>query len=242
MKTVQVRKNVFLFFGALSFLTVLLSGCLKQTTTSSTPPKTFISLLHLAPRAPAVEVYFDNTKASQPINPGTVSASYSAIDPGIFAINFKKSGGDSLVANLGADIYDTLQHYTLLLYNYDSTHVRAVRIEDDFSVLANQQKAHYRFFHMSADFGPVDLYFDNTLIESGRQYADNTVSNYYNQFFPATPSTYNIVVKKAGSDSVIAQQYSVYMGAGSAYTLYLKGIPGKTGATGLGVEFLQAVD
>jgi hypothetical protein len=147
-----------------------------------------------------------------------------------------------MVASLPTDFYDTLKHYTLLLYNYDTAHVRALRIEDDFSVLVNQQKAHYRFFHMSSDIGPVDLYFDNTLIESGRQYADNTVSNYYNQFLEATPSTYNIVIKKAGSDSVIAQQYSMYMGAGSAYTLYLKGIPGKTGVNGLSVDFLQAVD
>ena len=115
MKTVQVRKNAFLFLGALSFLTVLLSGCLKEASNSTNPPKTFISLLHLAPRAPSVEVYFDNTKASSAIAPGTVSPTYSAIDPSIFAITFKKAGSDSLVTSLSTASYDSLRHYTLVL-------------------------------------------------------------------------------------------------------------------------------
>jgi hypothetical protein len=241
MKTVQVRKNVFLFLGALSFLTVLLSGCLKESRNTTNPPKTYLSLLHLAPRSPAVEVYFNNEQASSAIIPGTVASAYSAVEPGIFSINFKKPGSDSVVASLGASLYDSLKHYTLLLYNIDSTHVRAVRIQDDFSVLANQEKAHYRFFQMSPDFGAVDLYFDNTLIESGREYADNTASDYYNTFLPAAPNTYTATVKKTGTDSVIAQG-SVFLSAGRAYTLYLKGIRGATGTTGLGISYLEAAD
>lgn len=241
MKTVQVRKNAFLFLGALSFLTVLLSGCLKEAQNTPPAPKTYISLMHLAPRAPAIQVFFDNEQASSAINPGTVSAAYSAIDPDIFAINFKKAGSDSLVASIGADLYDSSRYYTLLLYNYDSTHARAIRIEDDYSVLTND-KASYRFFHMSPDIGSVDLYFDNTLIESNRQYADNTVSNYYNQFFSTPTSTVNVYVKKAGSDSVIAQGSSVYLNQRNAYTIYLKGIIGGTGTNAIDVDVLQAVD
>jgi hypothetical protein len=242
MKTVQVRKNAFLFLGAMSFLTVLLSGCLKEASNTTNPVKTFVSLLHLAPRAPSVEVYFDNTKASSAITPGTVSPTYSALDPDIFAITFKKAGSDSLVASLPTDSYDSLKHYTLLLYNYDSAHVSAIRIEDDFSPLTDVSKTHYRFFHMAPDIGAVDLYFDNTKIELGRQYADNANTTYYNQFFQASPNTHNVIVKKAGTDSVIATAYSVVMGGGYAYTLFLKGISGRTGTTALGVDYLQAAD
>jgi hypothetical protein len=243
MKTVQVRKNVFLFFGALSFLTLLLSGCLKETKNAQTPPKSYVSLLHLAPRAPAVTVFFNNSQASQGINPGTVSSAYSPVDPGVFSITFKKVGGDSVVASVGADVYDSLSYYTLLLYNYDTIQVRAVRIEDDFSVLADKTRSYYRFFHMAPDIGPVDLYLDNKMIETGRQYTDNVYSNSYNQFNPATPGSYNLVVKKAGSDSVIAQSYSpMFMGAGAAYTVYLRGIKGGTGANALGIDYLQALD
>lgn len=240
----QVRKNVFLFLGALSFLTVLLSGCLKETKSSSNPPRTYISLLHLAPRAPSVTVWFNNEQASSAIAPGTVSLSYSPLDPKMFSISFKKAGSDSVVASIPSDIYDTLEYHTLLLYNYDSTHVRAAQIVDNFKVMTDPQKTYFRFFHMSPDIGPVDLYFDNTLIESGRQYADNTMSNTFNQFLPANPNTYNVVVKKAGTDSVLAQTYSVPMGANFAYTLFLKGIPGQPANSNIALklDYLQAAD
>jgi hypothetical protein len=243
MKTVQVRKNVFLFLGALSFLTVLLSGCLKESTSSSSSaPKTYLSLMHLASRAPAIEVYFDATKASSSINPGTVASAYSALDPATFAINFKKAGSDSVVAGLGTSRYDSSKYYTILLFNYDSTHARAVRIIDDFSVLSNT-KAVFRFFHMSPDIGDVDLYFDNTLIAAGRQYADNTISDYWNEFAETTPGTVkNVYVKKAGSDSVIAQASSVYLNVQNAYTIFLKGIKGGTGTNAIAVDVLQAAD
>ena len=240
MKTVQIRKNVFLFVGAMSFLTVLLSGCLKEAASSSSSPKTYLSLMHLASRATAVEVWFDNTKASSAINPGTVSSTYSALDPSMFAITFKKSGSDSVVASLGTDYYDSSKYYTLLLYNYDSTHARAIKIQDDFTVLTND-KAYYRFFHMSADIGNVDVYFDNNLIESSRQYADNTVNSYYNQFFAVTGNSYNVYVKKAGSDSVIAQA-AVTLNLANAYTIYLKGIKGGIGTNAISVDVLQAAD
>jgi uncharacterized protein DUF4397 len=241
MKTVQVRKNVFLFLGALSFLTVLLTGCLKESTSSTSAPKTYVSLMHLASRAPAIEVYFDATKASSSINPGTVASAYSALDPATFAINFKKAGSDSVVASLGTSSYDSSKYYTLLLYNYDSTHARAVRIIDDFSVLSST-KAVFRFFHMSPDIGDVDLYFDNNLIAPGRQYADNAISDYWNQFTETPAATVNVYVKKAGSDSVIAQASSVYLNVTNAYTIFLKGIKGGTGTNAIAVDVLQAAD
>lgn len=225
--------------GALSFIAVLLTGCLKDVSNSTSTPKTYISLMHLAPRAPSVEVYFNSTKASSAISPGVVSNTYSAIDPSAFAVNFKKAGSDSLVASIPTDIYDSLRFYTLLLYNIDSTHVNAVKIQDDFSVLT-MDKAYFRFFHMSPDVGNVDVYFDNNQILSGRSYADNTLSDYYNQFTPITANSYNIYVKKAGTDSVIAQANSVPLGASGAYTIFLKGITNGTGLNQIGVNVLQA--
>ena len=241
MKTVQGRKNVFLATGTLAFLIMLLTGCLKDVNNTPARPKTYLSLMHLAPRAPSVEVYFNTTKASSAILSGAVSSSYTALDPDIFSVTFKKAGGDSVVAGLTADSYDSLKYYTLLLYNTDTAHVNAVRIEDDFSVLT-KDKAYFRFFHMSPDIGNVDLYFDNTLIQSGRQYADNTGSYYYNQFTAQTPGSPTLYVKKAGTDSVISQLSSVNLNAANAYTIFLKGIPGGTLNNNLGINVLQATD
>jgi hypothetical protein len=241
MKIVQVRKSLFLAAGTLAFLITLLTGCLKDVKNTPVTPKTYLSLMHLAPRAPAVEVYFNTTKASSAISSGAVSSSYSALDPDLFSITFKKAGGDSVVASLTADYYDSLKYYTLLLFNTDSTHASAVKIQDDFSVLTTD-KAYYRFFHMSPDIGNVDLYFDNTLVQSGRQYADNTNGYFYNQFSAQTPGSPTVYVKKAGTDSVISQLSSVSMSAANAYTIFLKGIPGGTGNNTPGIGVLQAAD
>src|SRR5262245_43617436 len=109
MKTVQVRKNAFLILGALSFVTILLIGCLKEAQNSPVTPKTYLSLLHLAPKSPQVEVFFDNTKASSPISFGMVSPGYTAIEPGPLGITFKKASSDSVVASLGTALYDSLR-------------------------------------------------------------------------------------------------------------------------------------
>lgn len=241
MKTVQVRKNAFLALGALSFLSLLLSGCLKESESSVPTPKTYISLLHLAPRSPSIEVYFNSNAepSSGTISPNSVAGAYSPVEPGAYGINFKKAGSDSVVASLSTALYDSLQYYTLLLYNIDSTHVGATRIQDDYRVLT-ADKAYYRFFHLSPDIGPVDVYLDDSQVDGSRQHADNTVGDYYNQFNATTSNTYSIIVKKAGADSVIAQKNAVFLAQGQAYTIFLKGIKGGTGNNQIGVELLQA--
>jgi hypothetical protein len=240
---VQVRKhNVLLLIGALSFVAVLVSGCLKSVDNTPQRPKAFVSVMHLAPRAPSVDIFFNDTKASNAAFPsGGYSSYYSPVDPGFFSINFKKGGGDSLVASLSANQYDSLKFYTILLYNTTTpdNRVQAVGIHDDYRDLSDL-KSLYRFFHMSPDIGEVDVYFNNEVWESGRQYADNVFgSSFYNQFQQKTANSYNIVVKKAGSDSVIAQtnaSFATYQ----AYTIFLKGMIGGSGANELGVKVLQA--
>lgn len=242
MKTVQVSKKVIAGVGAVVF-TLLLSGCLKDVQNTPATPKTYISVMHLAPRAPSVDIFFNDQKASTAaFAPNTVSSYYSALEPQLFGVTIKKTGSDSVVAAIAPDIYDSLKYYTLLIYNTDSTHAAAVKIQDDFSGL-NQDKAFYRFFHMSPDIGPVDLYFDNNKIELGRQYADNTPSYYYNQFLQLSPASYTISVKKAGTDSLVGQTTSATLSAANAYTIYLKGLPGvTTGNNALGINILQADD
>lgn len=221
---------------------VMLSGCLKEAQNTTVSPRTYISLLDLAPWSPAVDVYFDNSKATtSAIGFGMVSPNYSSIEPAAFGISFKKAGTDSLVASLPAAMYDSLKYYTLLLYNTDQTHVAAARIRDDYSILTND-KSFYRFFHMSPDVGDVDVYFDNTRVAPGRSYVDNiTMSDYYNQYTPISPDTHTVTVKKAGTDSVVATSPSaIAFTSGDAITLYLKGVTGGTGANAPAVGYLVA--
>jgi len=244
MKTVQVSKKAFLSLGTLAFLMVMLSGCLKDAQNTTVSPRTYVSLLDLAPWSPAVDVYFDNSKATtSAISFGMVSPNYSSIEPAAFGITFKKAGGDSLVASLPTAMYDSLKYYTLLLYNTDQSHVAAARIRDDYSVLTSD-KCYYRFFHMGPDLGDVDVYFDNALVASTRSYIDNlTLSDYFNQYTAITPDTHTVTVKKAGTDVVVATSpNSISFTSGDAITLYLKGFSGGTGASAPAVSYLVAAD
>ncbi|WP_177193697.1 DUF4397 domain-containing protein [Niastella yeongjuensis] len=236
----QVRKNAFWVLGVLAFVSVALSSCLKQTSNSTSAPKTYISLMHLAPWSPAVEVWFNDKQASSAIAAGSVST-YSALDPGVYAIGFKKAGSDSIVASISNSLYDSLEYATLLLYNIDSTHVGAAKIADDYSMLTND-KAFFRFFHLAPEIEDVDVYFDNNLISSGRSYADNVYSSYYNQFSPVTPAAVTVTVKKSGTDSTISSLSGVNLTQFNAFTIYLRGKKSGTGANAIGIDYLQSVD
>jgi hypothetical protein len=237
---VQVRKNnVLLLVGASLFITMLLSGCLKSTPNEPPKPMAYFSVMHLAPRAPSVEIYFNSEKASNPFTSGSFTDRYYEVDPGLFSLTFKKAGGDSVVASILPDRYDSLRYYTILLYNTPDTLVNAEAIYDDYSVLTSD-KAYFRFFQMSPDIGDVDVFFNTDKVQSNRFYADNIFgSSSYNEFYPITNGTYNIYVKKAGVDSVIAQTSATLYNT-NAYTIFLKGIPGGSGNNALGVGVLQA--
>jgi hypothetical protein len=241
MKTVQFRKRNLVFYSALATIgIVVLSSCLKSVDT--TPPKkqTYISLLHLAPAAPAVDVYLNSTKSTAtPIPSGSFFSRYSALDVNYYAISFKKGGGDSVVAALPADIYDSLEYATLLLYNSPfGSGVEAERINDDFSTFSNSL-SNIRFFHVSPGLMAVDVYFDNTVITSSRQYVDNVINPSFNLFTTRDPGFYTISVKKAGSDSLIAQTSTTLQQA-QAYTILLSGVPGAVGDHAIAVDVLQA--
>jgi len=238
-----MKTNILRWSLSITAVTVLLSSCLKSTDGPPPPAQTFLSIMHLAPTGPSLDVFFDNTKVSNtPFVPGNVTAAYNPVDKGIFSIKFKKAAVDSLVADVGQEQYDSLTYYTIFLYNLlTDGPVRAIRIKDDFTeVLSNLTKPYYRFFHASPNTGAVDLYIDTDKIQSGRVHADNAPNVTLNKFLGTAVDVHNIQVKLAGTDSVIASQNNVYLEAGHAYTFFLKGLDGGTGNSELSLGILPA--
>lgn len=221
-----------------------LSSCLKSVDPpEQAPARAYISIMHLAPTAPSLDVFFDAKKvSSSPFAPGNVTVAYNAVDKGTFSIVFKKASSDSVVASVPAAQYDSLNFYTLFMYNTQvNGAVQAVRIKDDFSNLTSA-KPYYRFFHASPDTDAVDLYIDNTKVESNRIQADNTFSGSYNNFAATTSGFHNIQVKLAGTDTVIASLDNVDLTPGNAYTIYLRGLTNSTTNNQLSLGILRAVN
>ncbi|MFT3824691.1 MAG: DUF4397 domain-containing protein [Chitinophagaceae bacterium] len=201
------------------------TGCLKSVETGKQDPLSYVYLMHVAPKAPSVEVYFGTTKVSDPIAAGAISNSYSAVAADYFDVTFKKASSDSVVAQIPALNYDSAGIYTLLLYNDPSGQGKAVRIKDDLSYVT-LDKAYYRFFQMVPNLGQVDLYIDGAKQQERREPADNVYSDFYNQFTPYTYGYHTIQIKATANDSLIAQAIDVSMLQGNAYTIVLKGLVG----------------
>ncbi len=222
----QQRNGFFLsWMTGLAMVSTCFSSCLKggSPTTTNNTPMTYISVLHLAPYVPAVDIYINGTQASQPISPDTYFPNYSQVAPGMYDVKFEKDGSDSLVAEIPNYQYDSLSFYTILLYNTGQNMAKAVTIPDDFSNVTNAM-TYYRFFNMNPDLGGVDVYFSNTLVQSNRTPADNVTSgSTYNRFKGITPGYYTVTVKAAGTDSLITSASSIDILAGNVYTLLLTG-------------------
>ncbi len=218
---------------------LLMNACVKGV--SSPPPKkkTYVNIMHMAPWSPAVEVYFNDLKVSQVVNPGVSSQLYEGFDPKTYAIKFKKASTDSLVASLPGEVYDSLKYYTLLLYNESQTSVKAFRIQDDYSNLTLTQ-AFIRFFHFSPNTGPVDLFIETAKASADRVYTDNLGNASYNAFTTQQPGGYNIAVKRSGTGETLATALNVVFQQGNAYTIYLSGLDGVIGVGGLSVRVIRA--
>lgn len=221
----------------------IMSGCIKSSVSQPTPPRSYVSILHLAPTGPSLDVYFNDTKVStNAFTPGAVSSAYNAIEKGNFIIKLKKAGADSLVATVPLTQYDSLHFYTIFIFNQQTDGpVHAVRIEDNFSNLTSG-RSFYRFFHGSPNVNAIDLFLDNVKIASGRTAADNATQESLNIFGETPTGIHNFQVKLAGTDSVIASLVNTELIPGSAYTIYLKGLGGGSGHSALSLDLLRAVN
>ena len=194
-----MKTNILRAFLAITAVTSVLCSCLKSPDTPPAPDPAYLSIMHLAPTGPSLDVFFNDTKASNtPFGPGYVTVAYNPIDKGSFSIKFKKAGVDSVVADVGPAQYDSLSYYTIFIYNLVTDGpLRALRIRDDFTeVSSNLTKPYYRFFHGSPNTGPVDLYIDTIKVQSGRGHADNAGNGTLNRFLD--PRKLTLIISRSG--------------------------------------------
>lgn len=224
----------------LGVLSVGFAGCVKSNSVSTNTVATFVSAMNLAPYAPSTEIYLNGSKSTVAIPPGGYTTAYSRLNPAIYDVQFKVAGSDSLLAQIPASLYDSVRFYTLILYNRTAGGAAsAVKIADDFSNITTAS-GFYRFFNMCPDAPNVDLYLNTTKSESSRSIADNVGYQSLNLFKPLNPASYNIQVKLAGTDSVLATMNDFNPAAANAYTLFFSGKVNST-TNPLAVKVLRAV-
>ncbi len=239
-----MRKSTRNLFSAASFLVILSTigtSCSKTGSTFTTTPVTYLSLINEAGYSGSTSVYLNDTLAttSGGIAAGTFSPKYGTVRPGYYDVKFDAAVSGNLLSELPSSDYDTLNFYTLILYNTSGgASVQSVKIWDDFSKLSTIN-ANYRFFNLSPDEPKVDLYLNNTIVSANRTIADNTSNTLYNSFQPTPAGIYTIAIKIAGTDSVITTLSQSSMTVGNAYTVFLGGNSGST-SNPLLINVLQA--
>ncbi len=224
-----MRSNRQQFFWG-SIILIVLSGsvgCSKSGSSSLTfTPVSYVSILNEAPYGTAVDIYLNDTLVSPVggIATGQYSTQYGSVKPGVYKVDFKKAGTDSLLFEIPASSFDTTSFYTLLLYNTapGNPAVQAIKILDNFTSITNSY-AYYRFFNLSPDASAADFYLDNTIVQHQRTPADNASNLSYNQFQSINPAIYNLQVTVSGTDSVLAMSNAVTLGQGGVYTIFLSG-------------------
>lgn len=212
------------------------SGCTKAGSMTNVSTATYLSVIHGAPYTSAINVYLNDTLITPSAIPtGQYSPRYGTRRPGFYSTEFKKAGTDSLLDQVPASLYDTLNFYTLLLYNDPggkAAHV--VKIFDDFSSVTSNSSAYYRFFNLAPDNPSVNLYFNGTIAQSARTPASNLANN---GFQPIQAGTYTISVRDAYTDSALVTSQSVNLMGGYPFTIW---ITGTTLQKNLAINVLQA--
>jgi hypothetical protein len=239
-----MRKSHLQFFGGLAilfFFTLAGWGCGKTGATSTSTAISYAIIMNQAPYGPACDMYLNDTLVtpSGGIPPGEFSEKYGSIIPGTYNITFDKAGTDSLLAAIPATPLVNGGFYTLFLYNSTpgGGPISAAKITDDFSTLS-QTNANYRFFNLSPDASPVDVYLNGTVVQSGRTTADNTANTVLNNFQTVAPAIYTVEVKSTTTDSVLATLTGQNLTAGNAFTIFLSGTD--KNSNNLTINILQA--
>ena len=240
---VMRRRRAGSFYYGWAIMVLLIAGstgCAKTGSSFTTSAITYVSVMNMAPYAPTADIYLNGSLASQTggIPPGNFSTKYGSLQPGNYDVLFKKSGSDSLLAEIPASLYDTSKFYTVLLYNnIGGGPAQAVKMEDDFTNLS-PTNANYRFFNLAPDAPKVDFYLNGAVAHLGRSAADNIYNTSYNSFQQVAPATCNLQVKAAGTDSVVASVDGVNLQGGGVYTIFLSET--KNGGNSFKVNVLQA--
>ncbi|HEV3326598.1 MAG TPA: DUF4397 domain-containing protein [Puia sp.] len=238
-----MRNNRQQFFWGSIILLVLLggAGCSKTGSSLTVTAVTYVSVINEAPYSGAVDIYLNGTLVSPSggIAPGQYSTQYGSVKPGVYTVDFKKTGTDSVLYEIPASPFDTTNFYTLILYNSarGSSAVQAVKIADNFSSVTNTS-AYYRFFNLSPDVPSANLYLNGSIAQLQRAPADYANNLTYDEFQAVSPGVYTLQVKSPTTDSVLAAHGSIALTAGSVYTIFLSGTD--TSVNNLSINVLQA--
>jgi hypothetical protein len=218
-------KKYRLWAAALVVTVTGFTACLKSDDVTPPRPQANYIFLNASTYAPGIDVYQAGSKLyNTSFKLGQFADHYTY--KGYQEFIFKKGGVDSTLGTI-TDVFDSLQIYTIVMYG-ETPQFRVVR--NDFTN-ADNSKINFRFYQLSPNSGPVDLYLDGKKIDSARNYDGGSLRSGFTALNPAGIGTSRLTVKVAGKDSILAETTSPNwsMQTGTVHTIYYVGLRGATG-------------
>ncbi len=202
----------------------LLSSCLKDNKSYYTPPPTaLVSFFQASTALPALSVYFNNNQVNwNPVTYGS-GLSYVRAYTGLRTFNFYT------YSEMGLQFTDTA---TLKADTVYSMFLSGTSSKTDFVLLRDHISApaagmaSIRFVDLSPDAPAVDLVLADTIRVANKTYKG------FSEFVPVSgDKVYNLQVRQAGTNTVLATLNNVSLNKNYVYTIMLTGLASGTAAS-----------
>ena len=210
--------------GVAFLLATMLTSCLKdKNTNQATQPTSVMAFIDVSPDAPSLDLYQNGNIANTSAISYGSGLSYFTTYTGNVKTAVYTTGSSTSLAT------DTL---TLLANHYYSLFLANTIAKPDFILLADtlstpaNAQAQIRFLNASASAGSVDLVIKGSVLTGNKAYKG------YSSFLAVAPSLNDtLVVRKAGTSTVLATLPGVYLNSNNDYTVWLYGGTSTTAGT-----------
>ena len=216
-------------FGAavtgLVVLCLLVSSCLKNTSSSVAPPTALMTVIQASPNEPALDFYLNGDRVNPgPLTYGTGIDYFSALAGPRTANFFIEGSSTPIVATAPVTLQQNMA-YSLFL---DSLGPKpGILFLTDTLVKPVTGQAGVRFVDLSPDAPAVDL-----AIQGGATITANKSFKGYTSFLPVPgQSNFTFQVLKHGTSTVVASLTNVSLTNGYLYTVMFEGLNASTGGS-----------
>lgn len=228
-------KKVFtiLGFGILLFGFV---SCNVGGNDTPSVPSSAILFATLSPDAPAVNITYGTT----PIAGGMPYSKYTAyvqVQAGTSKLQVTDATGSTTYADVNVSPEEGNYYSAFLI---DSVKQMKIAFIKDELTNVSADSVKIRFLNFSPNASAVDLAVkDGDVIFSNRNFNDQDLSPDNKKFIELKAGNYNLIIKEAGTSSIIAGPTLYTLEGGGTYTIFLKGFVGGTSEKALSLGNLR---
>lgn len=235
------KTNRLWAIAALLVIGTSFSACLKSVDTKPSRPIAAFTVINGIVSSVALD-FFDNDTAKAigtKLPMGFVDNNYQAYG-GIHQFFFTKTGTTTPKIASSITSYDSLTFYTIVAYG-DSSNAVIRPIKDDFSS-AVTTKLNMRFFNLSPNMPPVDLFIGDIKVDSNLAYVGTSPASTAFKALSTVSSGSVIRVKLTGVTPAItiAETTTANLASGQVYTIFLTGLKDNVGPLKPKVNYIES--